>query len=600
MKKDSELSKMFQYAGNRHWLTVLGMILAGLSTVLSMIPFVCIWFVVRDLLNALTAGDISLTTHSTTYAWAAASFSVLSILLYFIALCCAHLAAFHTATNMKKAAMHHIVTLPLGYFSQNASGRLRKIIDDNAGLTENFLAHQLPDLTGAVVMPIAVIILIFIFDWSLGLCCLVPLAISVFFLKQMMGGDNAHFMEGYMTALETMNKEAVEYIRGIPVVKVFQQTVYSFKNFHAAIEEYEKYASGYALKCRIPLTGFNVALNGTFVLLIPVAGMILAGVSGQASYQDVLLDFLFYSLFTPVCTTMMNRVMFASEQLMAAKSAVTRIEDILQEQPLAKPSKTSSKRPTDASVSFEHVSFVYPGTTEKALDDITFEVPEGKTVALVGASGSGKSTAAKLIPRFFDVTEGRILVGGADVRDIDKQTLMSKIAFVFQNTKLFKDTLLENIRAARPSATREEVLKAADAAQCTEIIARLPQGLNTVVGNGGTYLSGGENQRIALARAVLKDVPIIILDEATAFADAENEHQIQLAFEKLTKGKTVLMIAHRLSTIQNADLILVFDNGKIIERGTHESLLSANGKYASMWNDYQTSIRWKVTKEANS
>lgn len=600
MKKDSELSKMFQYAGNRHWLTVLGMILAGLSTVLSMIPFVCIWFVVRDLLNALTAGDISLTTHSTTYAWAAASFSVLSILLYFIALCCAHLAAFHTATNMKKAAMHHIVTLPLGYFSQNASGRLRKIIDDNAGLTENFLAHQLPDLTGAVVMPIAVIILIFIFDWRLGLCCLVPLAISVFFLKQMMGGDNAHFMEGYMTALETMNKEAVEYIRGIPVVKVFQQTVYSFKNFHAAIEEYEKYASGYALKCRIPLTGFNVALNGIFVLLIPVAGMILAGVSGQASYQDVLLDFLFYSLFTPVCTTMMNRVMFASEQLMAAKSAVTRIEDILQEQPLAKPSKTSSKRPTDASVSFEHVSFVYPGTTEKALDDITFEVPEGKTVALVGASGSGKSTAAKLIPRFFDVTEGRILVGGADVRDIDKQTLMSKIAFVFQNTKLFKDTLLENIRAARPSATREEVLKAADAAQCTEIIARLPQGLNTVVGNGGTYLSGGENQRIALARAVLKDVPIIILDEATAFADAENEHQIQLAFEKLTKGKTVLMIAHRLSTIQNADLILVFDNGKIIERGTHESLLSANGKYASMWNDYQTSIRWKVTKEANS
>lgn len=600
MKKDSELSKMFQYAGNRHWLTVLGMILAGLSTVLSMIPFVCIWFVVRDLLNALTAGDISLTTHSTTYAWAAASFSVLSILLYFIALCCAHLAAFHTATNMKKAAMHHIVTLPLGYFSQNASGRLRKIIDDNAGLTENFLAHQLPDLTGAVVMPIAVIILIFIFDWRLGLCCLVPLAISVFFLKQMMGGDNAHFMEGYMTALETMNKEAVEYIRGIPVVKVFQQTVYSFKNFHAAIEEYEKYASGYALKCRIPLTGFNVALNGTFVLLIPVAGMILAGVSGQASYQDVLLDFLFYSLFTPVCTTMMNRVMFASEQLMAAKSAVTRIEDILQEQPLAKPSKTSSKRPTDASVSFEHVSFVYPGTTEKALDDITFEVPEGKTVALVGASGSGKSTAAKLIPRFFDVTEGRILVGGSDVRDIDKQTLMSKIAFVFQNTKLFKDTLLENIRAARPSATREEVLKAADAAQCTEIIARLPQGLNTVVGNGGTYLSGGENQRIALARAVLKDVPIIILDEATAFADAENEHQIQLAFEKLTKGKTVLMIAHRLSTIQNADLILVFDNGKIIERGTHESLLSANGKYASMWNDYQTSIRWKVTKEANS
>lgn len=596
MKKDSEISRMFQFAGNRHWLTILGMILAGLSTILSMIPFVCIWFVVRDMLNALVAGDISLAAHSTTYAWWAAGFSVLSILLYFIGLCCSHLAAFRTATNMKKAAMHHVVKLPLGYFGANGSGRLRKVIDDNAGLTEAFLAHQLPDLIGAVVMPIAVLVLIFVFDWRLGLCCLVPLAISVVFLKQMMGGDNAGFMEGYMTALETMNKEAVEYIRGIPVVKVFQQTVYSFKNFHAAIEEYEKYASGYALKCRIPLTGFNVALNGTFILLIPVAGMILAGVSGQAAYQDVLLDFLFYSLFTPICTTMMNRVMFASEQLMAAKSAVTRIEAVLNEEPLADPAE--GEEPEDASVTFENVSFQYPGAEEKALDGVTFDIPAGKTVALVGASGSGKSTAAKLIPRFYDVTEGRILVGGVDVRKIEKRTLMDRIAFVFQNTKLFKDTLLENVRAARPEATREEVLHAIEAAQCKEIIDRLPDGLDSIVGNGGTYLSGGENQRMALARAVLKDAPIVILDEATAFADAENEHQIQLAFEKLTKGKTVLMIAHRLSTIQDADMILVFDQGRIIERGTHESLLTQNGKYASMWKDYQTSIHWKVEKEA--
>lgn len=596
MRKDSEISRMFQYAGNRHWLTVAGMILAGISTVLSMIPFVCIWFVVRDIINAVLEKNIGVVSHSSTYAWLAAGFSVLSILLYFIALCLSHLAAFRTAANMKKEALHHVVKLPLGYFNQNASGRLRKVIDDNASLTENFLAHQLPDLTGAVVMPVAVIVLIFIFDWRLGLCCLVPLAISAFFLKQMMGGDNAHFMEGYMTALETMNKEAVEYVRGIPVVKVFQQTVYSFKNFRATIDEYEKYASGYALKCRIPLTGFNVALNGTFILLIPVACIIINGISGQAAYQDVLLDFLFYSLFTPVCTTMMNRVMFAGEQLMAAKSAVTRIEGILKEQPLA--DTVHTMEPKNASVTFENVSFSYPGTEVLALDGISFEIPEGKTVALVGASGSGKSTAAQLIPRFYDASEGSVRIGGADVRKIDKKLLMDQIAFVFQNTKLFKDTLFENIRAARPEATREQVMQAAELAQCREIIDRLPDGLDTIVGNGGTYLSGGENQRIALARAILKNAPIIVLDEATAFADAENEHRIQLAFEKLTKGKTVLMIAHRLSTIQNADLILVFDEGKIIERGTHDELLMAKDRYASMWNDYQTSIQWKVEKEA--
>ena len=595
MKKNSEISRMFQYAGNRHWLTVVGMILAGVSTVLSMVPFVCIWFVIRDMLNALMAGDISLASGSTAYAWWAAGFAILSILLYFVALCCSHLAAFRTAANMKKTALHHIVKLPLGYFNSNASGRLRKIIDDNAGLTENFLAHQLPDLTGAVVMPVAVLVLIFVFDWRLGICCLVPLAISVFFMKQMMGGDNAGFMEGYMTALENMNKEAVEYIRGIPVVKVFQQTVYSFKNFHAAIEQYEKYASGYAIKCRVPLTGFNVALNGTFILLIPVACLILAGVSNQMTYQDVLLDFLFYSLFTPVCTTMMNRVMFAGEQLMAAKSAVTRIEAVLKEQPL--PETEKAKKPQDSSVTFENVTFRYPDSDENVLENVTFSIPQGKTVALVGASGSGKSTAAKLIPRFYDATQGSVLVGGVNVKNMDKHTLMNQIAFVFQNTKLFKESLFENIRAARPDATLEEVKAAAKAAQCEEIIERLPDGLNTVAGAGGTYLSGGENQRIALARAILKDAPIVILDEATAFADAENEHKMQLAFEKLTKGKTVLMIAHRLSTIQNADEILVFDKGRIIERGTHEKLIAANGRYASMWKDYQTSVNWKVEKE---
>lgn len=594
-QKNGELSRMFGYAGKFHVLTVLGCVLSGISTILSMLPFVCIWLVIRDLIHAFAAGDISLATGSAHYAWMAVVFAAASILIYFIALNCTHLAAFRTATNMRKSAIHHIVTLPLGYFSQNASGRLRNIIDDNAGLTEGFLAHQLPDLTGAAVMPAAVIILIFLFDWRLGICCLIPMGISVIFLKQMMGGDNAQFMGKYMTALETMNKEAVEYIRGIPVVKVFQQTIYSFKNFHAAIEEYEKFASGYALKCRIPLTGFTVTLNGTFVLLIPVAMFILSGVSGQAAYENVVLDFLFYSLFTPVCATMMNRIMFASEQLMAAKSAVSRVDEILQEKPLKEPEHPLI--PADASIVFSDVSFAYPGAKEKALDHISFEVPAGKTVALVGASGSGKSTAASLIPRFYDVQSGSVTIGGVDVRNIEKQELMKRVAFVFQNTCLFKDTLLNNIKAARPDATREEVLKAADEAQCKDIIDRLPDGLDTLVGTGGTYLSGGENQRIALARAILKDAPIIVLDEATAFADAENEHQIQLAFERLTQNKTVMMIAHRLSTIQDADLILVFKEGQIAERGTHEELVALNGIYSSMWKDYQTSIAWKVGKE---
>ena len=579
---------MFAFAGKYHRLTILACILSGVSTILSMIPFACIWFVVRDIIRANSANN-------NVYAWMAFGFSAASVLLYFIALNCSHLAAFRTAKNMKKEALHHIVKLPLGYFEQNSSGKLRKIIDDNAGLTEGFLAHQLPDLIGAVVMPITILILLFVFEWRMGICCLIPMVLGVFFMKKMMGSDNAEFMSKYMTALETMNQEAVEYIRGIPVVKVFQQSVYSFKNFHGAIREYKKFAAGYALECRVPLTGFNVSLNGTFVLLIPVALILLQGASGQEGYIGILLDFLFYILFTPICATMMNRVMFATEQLMAAKSAVSRIEEILNQKPLQeseKPQKTDGN-----SLELKQVSFAYPGTTEKVLKDVSFFVPGGSTVALVGASGSGKSTAASLLPRFYDVEEGEVLIGGVNVRNIQKEELMKQVAFVFQNTRMFKASLLDNIRMAKPQASEEEVLAAAKAAQCQEIIRRLPDGIHTLVGSGGTYLSGGEAQRVALARAILKDSPIVILDEATAFADAENEHKIQLAFEQLMSQKTVLMIAHRLSTVRKADQILVFADGKIVERGTHKELLAKQGLYAAMWKDYQSSVSWKVGKE---
>ncbi|MDO4293256.1 MAG: ABC transporter ATP-binding protein [Eubacteriales bacterium] len=591
-KKDRELSEMIGYAGNFRVLTVLGCVLSGISTVLSMLPFVCIWLVIRGLIRAFAAGDLSLAAGSARYAWMAVIFAAAGIFLYFIALNCTHLAAFRTATNMRKRAIHHMVTLPMGYFSQNASGRLRKIMDDNVGLTEGFLAHQLPDLTGAAVMPAAVLVLIFLFDWRLGICCLIPLGLGVLFLKQMMGGENAQFMGRYMTALETMNKEAVEYIRGIPVVKVFQQTIYSFKNFHAAITEYEKFASGYALKCRIPLTGFTVTLNGAFVLLIPVALFLLSGVGGQAAYEEVVLDFLFYSLFTPVCATMMNRIMFASEQLMAAKSAVSRLDEILREQPLKEPERPGM--PADASVVFSEVSFSYPGAKEKALEHVSFEVPAGKTVALVGASGSGKSTAASLIPRFYDVSSGSVAIGGVDVRNMEKRELMKNVAFVFQNTRLFKDTLLNNIRAARPDATREEVLQAAEKAQCKEIIDRLPHGLDTLVGTGGTYLSGGENQRIALARAILQDAPIILL-EATASLDVDNETEIQKALSRLVKGKTVLMIAHRMRTVEAADHIVVLADGVVAENGTHEELMKENGIYRRLVDLQTASENWKLT-----
>lgn len=597
-RKDSAISRMFQYAGGHHRLTVAACILSGISTILSMAPFVCIWLIIREVLEGMKSADSAAFRRFSPIggqmALLAVIFSMLSILLYFAALMCSHLAAFRTATNMKKMAMHHIVTLPSGYFNRQASGQLRKVIDENAGLTEGFLAHQLPDLVGAAVMPAAVLVLILIFDWRLGVCCLVPLGLSVIFLRKMMGGDNAEFMSGYMTALEKMNKEAVEFIRGIPVVKVFQQTVYSFKNFHGAIEAYREYASGYAISCRLPLVGFNVALNSTFVWLIPVAIMLLGAVSGRAEYTDIFQDFLFYSLFSPICGTMMNRIMFSGEQLMAAGSAVERIESVLRERPLEE--SVNPEKPKDGSIVFQDVSFTYPGTVHKALDHVSFEVAGGKTAALVGVSGSGKSTAASMIPRFYDVCEGAVFVGGVDVRRISKKDLMEHVAFMFQNTRLFKTSLFENIRASRPEASREEVLQAAEAARCMEIMDRLPEGLDTQIGTGGTYLSGGESQRIALARAILKNAPITILDEATAFADAENEYRIQLAFEALTKDKTVLMIAHRLSTIRNVDVIFVFKDGRIVERGTHDELIQMRGVYASMWKDYQTSISWEVAQ----
>lgn len=592
-KKKGNISQLLDYAGGHKSLTILGCVLSGVSAILSMAPYILIWFVARGIFSAMP--DFSSSRGLVQYGWDALWFALVSAVVYFGALMCTHLAAFRTAKNMRSQAAKHLVNLPLGYFTSNQSGRLRKMIDDNAGMTETLLAHELPDYVGAVVTPLAAVVLLFVFAWRMGLLCLIPIVISVITLFRMMGGKQAKFFSKYQRAIEDLSAEATEYVRGIPVVKVFQQTVYSFKSFYSSIMGYSRLASDYAMVNRTPMTVFTTVLNSTFLLLIP-AGMILCGIASDG--WAVLVDLVFYILFTPLCAMMVSRIMYAGQASMEASEAVYKLEQITGEKPLKEPG--NPVMPKGADVELRKVTFTYPGAEEPALCGVSFCVPEGKTVALVGPSGGGKTTAASLIPRFWDVQEGEVLVGGVDVRQISSEVLMDQVAFVFQDTRLLKTSILENIRAARPQASREEALKAAHAAQCDDILEKMPNGVDTIIGTKGVYLSGGEQQRIALARAILKDAPIIVLDEATAFTDPENEALIQKAFEVLTKGKTVLMIAHRLSTVRGVDRILVLKDGKVAEQGTHDQLVEKNGVYAAMWNNYQTAAQWKVRKEVAS
>ncbi len=512
--------------------------------------------------------------------------------VYMIALICTHIAAYRIAKNMRKRAINHVLNLPLGFFSSEGSGKLRKIIKDSAGATETYLAHQLPDLVGAFLTPIAVLAILFIYNWQLGLISLIPTVCAIISMSMIMGKDQPERLKLYQTALENMNNEATEYVRGIPVVKTFNQSIFSFEKFHSAILTYQKYVEAYAYRCRSGMVLFQTFLASTPIFLVLSAILMIAN---QLSMVDFFLNFIFYMIFTPICSLMLNKIMWVSQHSMMAGDAVTRIENLLNEKPLEQPK--NPKTPKNFDISLENVSFSYPDTDKKAVDNVSLTIKEGETIALVGTSGGGKSTLATLIPRFWDVSDGSVKIGGVDVKEISEEELMKNISFVFQNTNLYKASILDNLKEGKPNATIEEVKFALKAAMCNDIIAKLPNGLDTIYGTKGVYLSGGEAQRIALARAILKDAPIILLDEATAFADPENEHQIKLAMSELTKGKTVLMIAHRLSTVQNADRIYIISDGKAIENGNHDELLAKKGAYFEMWNEYNKAFVWNESED---
>ena len=574
--------------GRRKALLPVAIVLSALGGLAGLAPFVFIWLIVRELLSG---GDIGAQTQVISYAWWAAGTAVGGVVLYFGALMCSHLAAFRVESNIRKSAMRRIVGMPLGFFDSNTTGRIRKIIDDNASITHSFLAHQLPDMAGTALVPLLAVVLIAAFDWRLGLACLVPVFTAMGIMAYTMNTRGREFMRQYMNLLEQMNTEAVEYVRGIPVVKVFQQTVYSFKNFYRTIMQYNHTATRYTRLWERPMTLYTVIINSFAYFLVPVA-VILTGMGEGVG--TVLVNLILFVLVTPVFSECVMKSMYIGQAFAQADEAVRRL-DSLTDYPTLKET-AEPVQPATYGITFSNVTFAYPGTDTDVLKNVTFTVQQGKRVALVGASGSGKTTIARLVPRFYDVDGGSVRIGGVDVRDISHKELMRTVSFVFQNPQLIKTTILENIVYGRPEATMEEVNRAVDMAQCREIIDRLPDGLDTVIGTEGTYLSGGERQRIALARAFLKNAPVIVLDEATAFADPENEHLMQAALRELTRGKTVITIAHRLTSVADADEILVIDNGRIAERGTHDTLLGMKGIYYNRWNEYCRAVNWTIEK----
>ena len=588
MKKQSNLSRLMGYAGGHRILTYLSWVLSVMSALLALVPFWYIWRIIHDILEV--SPDFSQAGNVTRYGWSAVLFAVISIVVYISALMCSHMSAFRVAANIRKELMQHITALPLGVTEKYGSGKLRRIVNTSSTATETYLAHRLPDKAGAIATPIGLLFLLLAFDWRLGLLSLVPVVLGFLIMMKMTGKGMEQKMKEYQNALSDMSNEAVEYVRGVPVVKTFGQTIFSFKRFKAAIDNYEKWVIAYTKALRLPMMFYTTAINGVFAFLI--AGGIIFTRGGVTN--ELLLNLIFYIVITPVIGTTLTKIMFMSEDAMIVNDAINRIDEVLDEKPL--PESGANNTPKDNGVVLEHVSYSYDGE-KNALNDVSLTIKPGQTVALVGASGGGKTTLANIVTRFFDPQKGCILIGNIDIRDIPKETLMDRVSFVFQNSRLIKTSILENVQMAKPDATREEITDALKAAQCMDIVEKLPNGIDTVIGTNGVYLSGGEQQRIAIARAILKNAPILILDEATAFADPDNEVRVQQALSVLSKGKTVIMIAHRLSSITGADCIYVLQDGKIVESGTHRRLIERNGIFTHMWKNYSEAAAWRLSSE---
>ena len=588
MKKQSDLFRLMGYAGNYRYFTYASWVLSAVSALVALVPFVYIWKILRDVLNA--APDYTQAVNIPHYGWMAVLFAVLSYLIYIAALMCSHLSAFRVATNLRLAVSEHLAVLPLGFAENFGSGKLRKIIHESTGAAETYLAHQLPDQYNAIATPVGLLVLLLAFDWRLGLLSLAPVVLAFLIMATMTGKQMAEKMRQYGNALESMSNEAVEYVRGIPVVKTFGQTIFSFKKFKDSIDRYKVWVIAYTKQLRLPMMCYTAAINGVFAFLI--AGALVLTRNGVTS--QFLLNLIFYIIITPVISVTLTRIMFQSENAMIVDDALQRIDSVLNLAPLPEPARP--REPRDGSVELSGVCFRY-GSGPEVLRHVTLSIPAGTTAAFVGPSGGGKTTLAQLIARFFDPQSGVIRIGGVDVRDIAKETLMDTVSFVFQDSRLIKASILDNVRLGRPEATREEVLAALRSAQCGDILEKLPQGVDTVIGSRGVYLSGGEQQRIAIARVMLKNTPVIILDEATAFADPDNEARVQAAFARLAEGKTVLMIAHRLSTVAHVDQIFVVEEGRIAEHGSYDQLLARDGLFRRLWDNYQTSTQWKVAKE---